>query len=387
MTPPVKSIVVIPVFNHSRTLRDVVSRALKVHPKVMVVDDGSTDGGIETLRDLDVSMVRHNRNRGKGAAILSAMEEARNFGATHLITIDADGQHDPADLPLFVSEIERSPEAIVVGTRDFAGSAVPLSSRFGRRFSNFWFRVQTGLSIKDTQSGFRAYPLAVLGWLKLREKRYAFEVEVLVKAAWAGVPLREVDISVHYSEATRRLSHFRPFEDNFRLSLLNTRLTVRAMLPVSPRRFRPEPAGPCGIALLHPLRSLRSLLDMHGSPRQLAASATLGVFLGSLPLVACQTVSILAAASFLRLNRLVALSASQLCMPPFVPALCIETGYFVRHGKFLTEISFQTIGYQSPQRFLEWIIGSLILGPILAAAAGALIYVFSSLARSNIGDA
>jgi len=385
MSTPVKPLIVIPVYNHGQTLREIVSRTLRIHPEVMVVDDGSTDGGIETLGDLGVHIVRHDRNRGKGAAVMSAAKEARNLGMTHLITIDADGQHDPADIPLFLSKIEEAPQAIVVGARNFAGTDTPFSSRFGRRFSNFWFRVQTGRSLKDTQSGFRAYPVVVLDWLKLLERHYTFEVEVLVKAAWAGIDLREVEISVHYSEGTKRLSHFRPFQDNFRLSLLNTRLTVRAMVPVPHKRFMPVPPESEKITILHPLRSLRSLTKGHASPRQLAISASLGVFLGSLPLIGCQTISILATASFLRLNKLVALTASQLCMPPLVPALCIELGYFIRHGRFLTEISLRTIGYQSLQRLYEWIIGSFILGPILAVATGSVIYAIVSLVQKENG--
>jgi hypothetical protein len=385
MPASVKVLIVIPVYNHGQTLREVVSGALKVHPHVMVVDDGSTDRGTETLRNLDIHIVRHDRNRGKGAAIMRAAEEARGLGMTHLITVDADGQHAPAEIPLFLSEIEQAPQAIIVGTRDFAGTNTPFASRFGRSFSNFWLRVQTGRSLKDTQSGFRAYPVDLLHWLRLGEKRYAFEIEVLVKAAWAGIDLREIDISVHYSEGTRRLSHFRPFQDNFRLSLLNTRLTVRAMMPIPSKPFLPAASEPEKVTLLHPFRSLRSLAKGHGSPRQLAISATLGVFLGSLPLIACQTISILAMASFFRLNKLVALAASQICMPPLVPALCIELGYFVRHGTFLTEISLKTIGYQGLQRFYEWVIGSFILGPILAITTGSVIYVIASLIRKRNG--
>jgi glycosyltransferase involved in cell wall biosynthesis len=378
-----KPLIVVPVYNHSQTLRDIVSRVLRIHSHVMVVDDGCTDGGIETLNNLNIHMVRHDQNRGKGVAIMSAVREARNLGMTHLITIDADGQHDPADLPLFLSKIEQAPDAIIVGTRNFAGAPIPFSSRFGRSFSNFWLRVQTGRSLKDTQSGFRAYPIAVLEWLRLREKHYSFEIEVLVKAAWAGIELKEVDISVHYPEGPERISHFRPFMDNARLSLLNTRLTMRAIAPVPHRRFMPVTAESEKITILHPLRSLRRLIKRDASPRQLAASATLGVFLGSLPLIACQTISILTAANFLRLNKIVALTAGQLCMPPLVPALCIELGHFIRHGRFLTEISLKTIGVQSLQRLYEWMIGSFILGPILAVATGSVIYVIASLIQKE----
>jgi glycosyltransferase involved in cell wall biosynthesis len=137
---------------------------------------------MDTLYGLSVHIVRHSQNLGKGAAILTAAKAARRLGMTHMITIDADAQHDPSDFRHFVPVLQADPFAIVIGKRDFSTINAPLSARFGRRFSNFWFRLQTGQVLGDTQSGFRGYPLAVLEKLKLREKHYAFEIEVLVSA-------------------------------------------------------------------------------------------------------------------------------------------------------------------------------------------------------------
>jgi len=192
-----RPLVVIPVYNHGASLRTVVDQALAVHPRVLVVDDGSTDGGAACLADMPCEVLRHPVNRGKGAAILSAAAFARQRGLTHIITLDADGQHDPTDLARFWPLLAAEPTAIVVGARDFNVPNVPGSSRFGRNFSRFWLRVQTGCDISDVQSGFRAYPVQVLEHLTLREAGYAFEVEVLVKAAWAGFTLREVPVSVY----------------------------------------------------------------------------------------------------------------------------------------------------------------------------------------------
>lgn len=129
--------------------------------------------------------------------------------------------------------------------------------------------------------------------------------------------------------------------------------------------------------MLRPLRSLKMLLAENSSPGQLAAAGGLGIFLGALPLIACHTIAILLAAGFFRLNKIAALSTSQLCMPPLVPALCIEAGYFMRHGRFLTEISMDTLGYQGLERIYEWLLGSLLLGPILAALTAAVIYLMA----------
>lgn len=234
---PPQIIIVIPVYNHSGTLRDVVTRSLKVHDRVMVVDDGSSDGGVDTLEGLEVDIVRHSKNFGKGVAILSAAKRALRSGMTHMVTVDADGQHDPDDLRHFIPELEAHPDAIIVGKRDFNGAYVPASSRVGRAISNFWLKVETGRSLGDAQSGFRAYPINLFQQLKLRERRYSLEIEVLVKAAWAGIELREVDISIYYPSPGERISHFRLFRDNLRLSLLNARLIMRAVVPLPHRKI------------------------------------------------------------------------------------------------------------------------------------------------------
>jgi glycosyltransferase involved in cell wall biosynthesis len=380
----VRPLIVIPVYNHGGTLRDVVIRALRACDDVLVIDDGSNDGcAKEAVGNLPVRLVRHEKNMGKGAAILTAAKEAKGLGMTHIVTIDADGQHDPADFTRFLPVISEDPLAIVVGRRIFDNNTVPFSSKFGRSFSNFWLKVQTGCCLKDTQSGFRAYPVAVFEWLNIRDRRFSFEIEVLVKAAWAGIPLKEVDVSVHYPAPDKRISHFHLFKDNLALTFLNSRLTVRAIMPIPQRNFMEEMDGAAKISILNPVESLRTLLGRNISPKQLALSAGLGVFLGSLPLIACQTLTILITANYFRLSKFAALATSQLCIPPVVPALCIEVGYFVRHGRFLTEFSIRTIGYQGLERIFEWIIGAFILGPVLGVLLGGIVYVSTLLLKKE----
>jgi glycosyltransferase involved in cell wall biosynthesis len=377
------AMIVIPVYNHPGTLRDVVSRALKIHDMVMVVDDGSRDIAADLLTGLDVHVIRHRKNMGKGAAILTGAKEAGRLGMTHIVTIDADGQHDPADFRRFIPVIQENPHAIIIGRRCFQGTEVPRLSAFGRSFSNFWMRLQTGISIGDTQSGFRAYPLAVLDNLNLRERHYSFEVEVLVKAAWAGVTIIETDISVYYPPPEKRISHFRGFLDNLRISILNTKLTMRSILPMPHRKIHFNDNIEQSISVLHPVKSLKTLLTESTSPGRLAAAGAIGVLLGALPLIACHTIVIILATGFLRFNKVVALSASQLCMPPIVPALCIETGYFMRNGRFLTEISLETIGYQALQRLYEWLLGSFLVAPFLGFIIGLFIYIIALVIEKN----
>lgn len=221
-----KFAVVIPVYNHGRTVADVVRKTLALGLPVIVVDDGSTDSTYREVRAIEgVQILRHRHNRGKGAAILTGFSEAVKH-SDWAITLDADGQHDPADVRTFleaISETGRRP--IVIGNRrDMSGSHVPWTSRFGRVFSNFWVRAAGGPKVRDSQSGFRAYPLPECLKLDVRSRRFQFEVEILAKARWNHIPAIEVPVSVSYRPGSCRISHFRPVVDFLRNFGLFSRL-------------------------------------------------------------------------------------------------------------------------------------------------------------------
>ena len=393
-------LIVVPVYNHAESLRQIVNAAL-CHGPVLVVDDGSTDmpavpsGTIAVMEPdafppthplyaLPVYYAHHPHNMGKGKAILTGAAFAATLGRTHIVTIDADGQHDPQDIPAFLSAIRNEPLAIFVGKRDFNTPNVPGGSRFGRAFSNFWFRVQTGKDVGDSQSGFRAYPLAVLNKLTLAESHYSFEVEVLVRASWAGFTVSDVPIRVLYPPRHERISHFRPFMDNLRLTILNTRLTTRAIMPIPQKKFAMDDAGK--ITVLRPMKSLRLLLSRNEMPRDLAVSGAIGVFIGTLPIFGIHSLTILLVLGALKMNKLTGLATSQLCMPPFVPAMCIEAGHYMRHGTFLTEISWNTLGLEGLQRIWEWALGSLLLAPVLAFLCGLVVYVLALIVQRSLAD-
>ena len=380
MTELINIFIIVPVYNHGDTLRRIVTEILNHHNHVIVVDDGSNDRGIEKISDLPVHVKVHERNKGKGAALKTGAETALELGGTHMVSIDADGQHDPGDLPKFISAVKNSPMAVHVGYRNFETSNVPGISRFGRSFSNFWLRVQTGRKVLDTQSGFRAYPLEIFKRLKFTEKRYSFEVEILVRSAWAGLDLCDVPISVYYPPKEERVSHFRALVDNARISWLNTRLTLRSMFPWPHQKMIDN----ADISIARPLKSLKILLQQEETAKGLAGSVFIGVFFGTLPLVGLHTLIILLTAGFLSQNRIVAVASSQMCMPPFVPAVCIEVGHYMRHGCFLTEISMQTLGYEALERFWEWIIGSFVVAPVLASIAAAATYCAAWIIRKQL---
>lgn len=368
-----KLLIVIPVYNHEHTLRTVTEKALQTGFNVLVVDDGSSKPVSPVLQGLGVKIIRHSQNKGKGKAILSAARYARKKGWTHLATLDADGQHLPEELFKLLPEMQADPLAIIIGARLFPEKNVPASSRFGRSFSNFWLRVQTGVIVSDVQSGFRIYPLELLSTLKFNQSGYAFEVEVLIRSLWAGFNIREAKIEVYYPEPGQRISHFNKFRDNLRLSLLNTRLTARAVLPWPHKKYAADQNQK--VTPLHPLKSLRLLLEKKNTPLMLALSGALGVFVGSFPIFGLHSITVVLVSGFFGLNKIAALACNQLCMPPVVPALCIETGYFLRHGEFLTEISLRTLGYECVSRLWEWLLGALVLGPILGLSIGAIIFI------------
>lgn len=251
--------VVIPTYNNASTLASVVKGVAQYTPNIIVVNDGCTDGTDKLLAESfpHIDVVTHNRNRGKGAALLSAFKKAQQMGYTHAITIDADGQHAPADLPLFFKAIKQAPNAIVVGNRFDADKFsadnnrnMNGQSKFANRFSNFWFAVQTGRRLPDTQTGFRAYPLRLLRWLPMVTNRYESELALMVFAAWHNVPTISIPINVHYPPREERVSHFRPTADFARISVLNTLLTVLIFVYAIPRKILRVVATAVVVALL-----------------------------------------------------------------------------------------------------------------------------------------
>ena len=211
-----KTCVIIPVYNNAGTVKDVVRRALKYCKDVIVVDDGSTDGSSDSLSELGAVVVRYERNRGKGYALKTGFKAARDRGFERAVTIDADGQHFPEDIPVFVSAIKEHPDAMLVGSRNLRMENMPGGNTFANNFSNFWFRLQTGVKLPDTQSGFRLYQLNRIGRLRFLTYRYEAELELLVFQCWKGVRMLPVGINVYYPPEGERVTHFRPFRDFFR---------------------------------------------------------------------------------------------------------------------------------------------------------------------------
>jgi glycosyltransferase involved in cell wall biosynthesis len=235
--------VIVPVYNHEQRVADVVRGALNLGFPVFVVDDGSTDASYDRVKDMaGVTVIRHEQNMGKGAAIKSGFAAAAGV-ADWAVTIDADGQHDTENARTLVKAIpdgalEREPRPLIIGMREnMLGDDVPWTSRFGRGFSNFWVWASGGPRVRDSQSGFRIYPLPQCARMKVRANRFQFEVEILAKAGWNRFPVIEAPVSVSYTPGTPRISHFRPFVDFWRNSGTFMRLIfMRILIPGIIRR-------------------------------------------------------------------------------------------------------------------------------------------------------
>ena len=223
--------VIIPTFNNAGTIGQVARDVMSYCPDVIVVNDGSTDETLKVLAGCpEIEVVSYQPNRGKGHALVAGFRRARERGFTHAITIDADGQHFASDIPVILAETEINPQGIVVGSRNLTEDNMPRQNTFANRFSNFWFRLQTGINLPDTQSGYRLYALDALKGLSFITSRYEAELELLVFAAWSGVRVTSVPVRVYYPPAGERVSHFRPIYDFVRISILNTVLCVGAIV-------------------------------------------------------------------------------------------------------------------------------------------------------------
>ena len=226
---------VMPTYNNGGTLYDVVERVLTYCADVIMVNDGCTDGSAEILASFDdaITVVDYGKNRGKGYALKQGFKKAKELGFDYALTIDSDGQHFPEDIPLFVEALEQYPDALIVGSRNLNQENMPGGNTFANKFSNFWFKIQTGINLPDTQTGYRLYPMQNLP--HIFSARYEAELSLLVFSAWRGTELVPIQVNVCYPED--RVTHFRPFWDFFRISLLNTILCIVAIVYGWPSRL------------------------------------------------------------------------------------------------------------------------------------------------------
>ena len=237
MAIPLRCAIVIPTYNHGAQVRKVVEKCLQFRLPVVVVDDGSTDSTPDVLASFSgITVIRHKKNQGKGVSLLTGFAAVLQL-ADWAITIDADGQHDPEDILSLTRAVPGGQRPLVIGRRAEMGHKnVPWTSLWGRRFANFWVWASCGRWLSDSQSGFRIYPLPETLHLGTKAERFQFEVEVLVRAVWRGIPIIEAPVHAIYGPPEERVSHFRPWLDFWRNTQTFGRLVATRVLIPSKRR-------------------------------------------------------------------------------------------------------------------------------------------------------
>lgn len=230
--------VVIPARNEARSLRSLAEESLRHARVVIVVDDASTDGTLETVADLPLVALHSPTHLGKGGALALGFRAALERGALAIVTLDGDGQHDPKDIPAFLDAANRHPGALIVGARVHARNRAPLARRFANRIADFWISRAAGQLLHDSQCGHRLYPRELVATVRpstQREDGFVFESEILIEGAWRGFNVIALPIESRYP-ANSRASHFRPARDIWRITCMVARKTF------SPER--PLPAQP-----------------------------------------------------------------------------------------------------------------------------------------------
>jgi len=374
--------VVIPTYNNEKTLEKVVQDVLAVTGDVIVVNDGSTDSTpliLEKFRNMRV--VSYARNQGKGYALKKGFELAVQEGYQYAITIDSDGQHDAKDIAAFIEKSHNIPDALIVGSRQLPKDRLRQGSGFANRFSNFWFKFIAGISIPDTQSGFRLYPLSELKNIHFYTRKYEFELEVLVRSAWRGIRVISIPISVFYPPKNERISHFRPFRDFLRISLLYTVFFFVSVFYIKPFSFLKYLKKENIKGFFN-----RHILHSKDSTAKITLSVMLGVFMGILPIWGYQLITAISLAYLLRLNKFLVIVAANISIPPMIPVilyLSFVTGSIVLgNGTHLNLVSPVTFTFVKNNLF-QYVVGSIILAIILSLFFGLVMYFFMKLIRKN----
>ncbi len=370
-----KFCIIIPCYNHPATVA-AVAKSAQAYCPVLIVDDGSTPP-LPALPGCTI--FRLEKNSGKGAALLAGFSHAAGLGYTHAITMDADGQHFAADLPKFLAAAEAQPDALIVGVRDFHAAGCPNHRRRSNAVSTFWFRVETGVRLGDTQCGFRCYPLKLAQSLYLRSSRYALELEFIVRASWVGTPIVPVPVQCSYEPHQIRLSHFRPVKDLAHITFMNIGLVLQSWFV--PRSLRTEWSLGIRTTRKH---NLHEIFSEHAhDPVRLALAVGLGLFFGIVPIWGIQMATVAVVAHWLRLNKPIALVASNISMGPgavIITGVAIVTGHWLITGQrlpFPPPVDFHKTG----EYFTQWVLGSLVLAVAVSLLGIATTYIVVRLVR------
>ena len=382
-----KCCVIIPTYNNEGSLSKVLKDLEIYTNNIIVVNDGSTDATKNILETTSHLKVIHlKQNKGKGVALKEAFKYAEELGYEYAISIDSDGQHYADDLDVFLTELEgknpEDPEILLVGDRNMGSANVPGKSSTGNKFSNFWYMVVTGSELHDTQSGYRLYPLKVINDIKLYTWKFELEIEVIVKASWRKVDVRNVPIKVFYPKG-ERVTHFRPFLDITRIVILYIWFVLVSFFYIHPQNkykdFKEK-----GIRRFWNEDILRS----QESPHKKAAAIALGIFVGISPFWGLHTMLVFLLAAIFKLNKVSAFVFSNISIPPFIPIIVYfsyQIGSIITGNGISFDLNISQI-HSSAEIFeglWQYIIGSLALAVIMSFLTWIVFYLLFSVSNQK----
>lgn len=386
--PTIAPAVVVPTFNHAVRLSAILDKIASLGLPCIVVDDGSSDGTECVLNtwlsahpEVDFVVVRHDRNRGKAAALSTGFATARRQHRTHVATIDSDGQLDPANIPALLGASRANPAALILGVRPESIPGCPARCRVGRRHAGLAVFAQTGRRLSDTQCGLRVYPLELLDRVRCHASRFAFEAEIITRSIWAGRQIIEVPVSCSYEPKGVRVSHFRPYRDSMRQGCTHIRLLGRALLPWSRDHGVTEPVGDSRnrvrrvVGWLDPFRCWRDIRDSDMGSLECGAAVGLGAWIGTLPFFGLHTPLALYVAWRLHLRPPAVVLGSQISIPPVGAVLAVvsfSVGHILLTGSLpsLEGVEFEWSGLAAAtwDFGLAWLLGSVIVGLVIGLA-------------------
>lgn len=375
--------VLIPTYNNQATLKKVIDSVFDYTNEIIVVNDGSTDSTNSILSEYKfIKQVNYPKNKGKGWALRTGFKYACEQDYDYAITIDSDGQHFAKDLPVFIEKLESEGPCLIIGARNMNQSSVPGKSSFGHKFSNFWYWVETGLKVPDTQSGYRLYPIRLLNKTTFYTRKFEFEIEVIVRAAWKGIKIESVPVSVYYAPSGERVTHFRPFKDFTRISILNTVLVLITILYINPRNFLRAIFKQTTYTKLK-----NEALNRDESNILSAVSVGFGVFMGIIPIWGFQLVTAIALSVLFRLNKALVIISANISLPPLIPIIIFLSykvgALWVTDNRvqltFDKNISLEAIH----ENFMQYFYGSITLAIATGLFTGLITYLLLTIFRKK----
>ena len=370
-----KICVIIPTYNNERTLKTVIDGLLEITKDLIVINNSATDATFRILKTYtEITQIFLTKNKGNGNALRIGFKKAEVLGYDFAVTLKPDGQYYLEDIAVFVNqlEFETNKNLLLIGSTNRDQKTVSGRVSFTDKLSIFLYKLQTGIQLKNTHSGFRLYPLKELNKIKFFTTKSEFEIETIVKAAWRGISVKNVTVNVSI-DPQERATHLKSIKGFLRISLLNTWFILVAFLYIKPRNlireFREK-----GIR-----RFIKEeILGNNESPLKSAQAMALGVFIGLTPLWGFHTILVLSLAVLFKLNKAISFAFTNVSFPPFVP-FTVYAGIMI--GNYVlgepTDYSFADFeeNFEFVKSLKTYVVGSFILASVVSVMVGIVAYL------------